>query len=137
MLRRWLRSRTRSLRVGEVFLPALVFPGALSVTIEKLDRHPLLGVVYAVLTVGVAAVLFAEVRVQGGVRVPGSTRWPARAVGIALILGGFAALTSAAAVSSFGTRYENFAASMLAPIYAALCAYYVWLRHPALPVEGV
>jgi predicted permease len=125
------------LRVGDVFLPALVFSGALSVTIEKLDRQPLLGVVYAVLAAGVAAVLFAEVRVQGGLRVPGSTRWPAKAVGTALILGGFAALTLAVALSSFGSRYENFAASMLAPIYAALCVYYVWLRHRALPVEGV
>ncbi|GIH21572.1 hypothetical protein Raf01_97440 [Rugosimonospora africana] len=45
-----------------------------------------------------------------------------------LILGSYAGLTSAAAVFGYVPGYERLAGAVVAPVYAALCVYFVLLR---------
>jgi drug/metabolite transporter (DMT)-like permease len=108
--------------------------GAASSAAREIGRRsPLASVVLLVLTAVLVYALISELKAQGkpGQRV--GSPWTWRAGAIAVILGAYAVLTSAAAVFGYVPAYERVAGAIVGPLYAALCAYFVVLRHRASP----
>ena len=108
-----------------------------SAAARELDRWPPLGLAFLAVAAVLLALLFGEVHAQGGLWLPASARWTIRTVGSALVLGAYAGLTLAAAVVGYVPAYERLAAAVVGPMYATLCAYYVWLRCRTIPGDGV
>jgi hypothetical protein len=126
----------RSERFWVVLLLTAFSASAASSAVREMGRWPLLAVVSLVVALVLIALLFGEVRAQGSLRVSAGSRWTVRAIGSVLVLGGYAVLTLAAAVLGYAPAYERLAAAVVGPVYAALCAYYVWLRCRTLPDDG-
>jgi hypothetical protein len=134
MAQRQLRMKVaKPERVWAVLALTVFSAGMASSAARNMDHFPLLAVAELVVTVVLVVLLFGEVRTQESLSVPTGSRWTGRAVGNVLVLGAYAGLTLAAAIFGYVPDYERFSDSVVGPVYAALCAYFVVLRCRMLP----